>query len=249
MAQAELIYGVHPVLEMLRANPEAVRRVYVADKVADRKVEEIVDLSRSAGVEITRIPRKELSNRLGDAVHQGVALETSPFRFSELSDLFALAESRGERPLFLALDHVQDPHNFGALARSAYALGAHGILIPKNRSAPVTPTVLKSSAGAIVHLPIVQVTNLSRSLRDLKKQGMWIVGTVAENASPLAQVDFTESIGLVIGSEGKGLREKVEELCDFRAHIPMPGKLGSLNASVAGGICLYEAARQRSCGG
>jgi len=246
MGQTELIYGLHPVLEMLRGNPEAVRRVYIAEKVADRKLEEVVELAKAAGLEVTRIPRRELANRVGDAVHQGVALETTPFQFSEIEDLFALAASRDERPLFLALDQVQDPHNFGALARSAYALGAHGILLPKNRSCPVTPTVLKSSAGAIAHIPVVKVTNLSRSLRDLKKQGMWVVGTVLEGAQPLGEIDFREAIVLVVGSEGKGLREKTAELCDFRARIPMAGDLGSLNASVAGGICLYEAARQRS---
>ena len=245
MAKPFLIYGLHPVLEMLRADPASVRRVLVADNVSGQKLNDVISLAKPSQTDITRINRRELTSMTGDVVHQGVAIEMAPFQYAELDHLFDYAERKGEKPLFLALDHIQDPHNFGALARSAFALGAHGIIVPRDRSCPITPTVIKASAGAIVHLPVVQVTNLGRTINELKEKGLWVVGTLAEEAQPLSTVDLKDAIVLVVGSEGEGLRQKTARLCDFRVTIPMSGDLGSLNASVAGGICLYEASRQR----
>jgi 23S rRNA (guanosine2251-2'-O)-methyltransferase len=240
------IYGIHPVLEFLRTSPHQVQRVLVSESARDQKLDEIYQLVREADLRLERLERNEFERIAGDGVHQGVAVQMAPIEYADIDDLLVKAEEKGEKPLIVALDQVQDPHNFGAIARSAFAFGAHGLLVGKNRSCPITGTVIKASAGAIAHLPIAQVTNLSQGLDRLKKKGLWVVGTVAQHAQPLASVDLTDAIVLVIGSEGKGLREKTEKLCDFRAHIPMPGNLGSLNASVAAGVCLYETARQRS---
>ena len=247
MASPFYIYGIHPVLEFLRTSPHQVRRVLIAESARDQKVDEIYQLAREADIRLERLSRNEFEGIAGDGVHQGVAVQMEPLEYADIDDLLVKAEEKGEKPLIVALDQVQDPHNFGAIARSAFAFGAHGMLVGKNRACPITATVIKASAGAIAHLPIAQVTNLSQGLEQLKKKGLWVVGTVAQDAQPLASVDLADAIVLVIGSEGKGLRDKTQKLCDFRAHIPMPGNLGSLNASVAAGVCLYETARQRSC--
>ena len=147
--------------------------------------------------------------------------------------------------MILALDSIQDPHNLGALVRSALALGADGVIIPKDRACEVTGVAAKSSAGAVAHLPIVRVTNLKRTLTELQKDGFWVVGTVADGGQPLQSLDFLQPIILVIGSEGKGIRQKLAEACDFKVRIPMVGDIGSLNAASAGSICLYEVLRQR----
>ena len=245
MADPIYIYGLHPVLEFLRSNPAKINRLLISAALRDKKIDELYQLARQADIRVERVERHELDRLVPNGVHQGIVIRIPSIEYADIDALFERANVGGEKPLIVALDQVQDPHNFGAIARSAFALGAHGILVPKNRACPITGTVLKSSAGAIAHLPIVQVTNLSQGLAQLKKAGLWVVGTVLEGGQPLESVDLSDGIVLVIGSEGKGLREKTKKLCDFKAFIPMRGNIGSLNASVAAGVCLYEAARQR----
>ena len=191
------------------------------------------------------VDARDLNSMAGGGVHQGVVALVNPFQYSDLEDILERGRSHDRHPLILALDSIQDPHNLGALVRSALALGADGVIIPKDRACEVTGVAAKSSAGAVAHLPIVRVTNLKRTLVDLQKDGFWVVGTVADGGQPLQSQDFLQPIILVIGSEGKGIRQKLAEACDFKVRIPMVGDIGSLNAASAGSICLYEVLRQR----
>jgi 23S rRNA (guanosine2251-2'-O)-methyltransferase len=178
-------------------------------------------------------------------VHQGVVLKVAEFSYAQLEDVVEKASAEGQTGLVLVLDGIEDPHNLGALVRSAFALGAHGVVIAKDRAAGVTPVVVKASAGAVAHLPIARVTNLSRALADLKDAGFWVTAADLKGDRRPDEVDLKGPSALVVGSEGEGIRHGVLEKCDFRVRIPMAGPLGSLNASVAGALLLYEAARQR----
>jgi 23S rRNA (guanosine2251-2'-O)-methyltransferase len=182
-------------------------------------------------------------------VHQGVGAELSEFRYAELPDLLESARARGEPPLLLLLDGVTDPQNLGALVRSAHALGAHGVVVPKDRAAGMTPAAFKAAAGALEHCPIARVTNLSRAIDDLKEDRVWSVALAADGDRNLDELDLTAPIALVLGSEGKGVRPLVRKTCDHRARVPMMGGVGSLNVAAAGAVALYEAARQRRSGG
>lgn len=244
------IYGRHPVFEALGARPGAIRIIYLqndagrgAAPAADGTLARLQALAAQNNVPVRWLNRGQLEQLVGaGAVHQGVAAECVPFAYASLESLVA---PDGHQPLLLLLDQVQDPHNVGALCRSALALGAHGLIIGKDRSAEVTAAVVKASAGATSHLPIARVVNISRTLVALKERGLWIVGTQPEGSTtPLARVDLTLPTVLVVGSEGSGMRPLTAKHCDVLTHIPIK-TIGSLNASVAGAICLYEAARQR----
>ena len=247
---SHFIYGRHPVQEALAAGSFDIVALYVQAQegaVARRESggrQEVLRLAQSHNIPVRTVGRAALDKLVGPtAVHQGLVLETAPFAYTPLE---ALSPPEGVAPLYVLLDQVQDPHNLGAIARSALALGAHGLILGKDRCAQVTATAIKASAGATAHLPIVQVVNLSRCLTALKERGVWIVGTVAqgERVTPLAKVDLTLPTALVIGGEGQGIRALTAKHCDVLTHIPI-GSIGSLNASVAASICLYEAARQR----
>lgn len=244
MSESRYIYGRHPVLEQLRRRPRDVQRLYVMSG-SRSGLGAALAAAQHHGVQVVEVNRRKLQDLVGDVPHQGVVAQVVAFNYASLEDMLALANQRDEAPLLLVLDQIQDPHNLGSIVRSAYALGAHGVLIPKDRACEVTPTVVKTSAGATAHQPIGRVVNLRRTLEDLKEAGLWVIGTVAEGGRPLEEVDFIQPTVLVIGSEGKGLRPLVAKTCDLLAQIPMPGHLGSLNASVAAGIALYEAGRQR----
>jgi 23S rRNA (guanosine2251-2'-O)-methyltransferase len=237
------IYGRHPVQEALAAPSFDIVALYVVaqDGAPGRKDgpgrQDVLQQAQARNIPIRPVGRAALDKLVGaDAVHQGLVLETAPFAYTPLE---ALAPVAGAVPLYVLLDQVQDPHNLGAIARSALALGAHGLILGKDRCAQITATAIKAAAGATAHLPIVQVVNLSRCIAALKDRGVWIVGTVAQSAgvTPLTRVDFTLPTALVI-------RPLTAKHCDLLTHIPMGG-IGSLNASVAASICLYEAARQR----
>ena len=240
----DLVYGRHPVLEALRAG-ETVERVLVAKGTQTAgPLADILKLAQQRGVRVVWVERREL-DRLG-GVHQGVAAEIRAFQYAEVEDI--LAQSRGEPALVLALDSVQDVNNLGSLIRTADAVGAHGVILPEHRAARVTPAVRKASAGAVAHLPIAQVTNLTRTLEGLKKQGLWVVGLDMEGRESYDRYDWRTPTVLVVGSEGKGLGRLVAETCDVLVHLPMRGHVDSLNAAVAGSIVLYEAwqARERT---
>jgi len=233
-----LVHGRHPVEALLEAKPREVRRLYVSDG-ADAGA---VALAERAGVPVERVPRGRLESLAQGPHHQGLVAEAHDFQYAELDQL--LPEARPA--LVLALDSVQDPHNLGALARSAESLGSTGLVMAKDRSAPVSAVALKSSAGALERLPVAQVVNLVRALERLKEQGLWVVGLAGEGADDLGSVDLTVPTVLVVGAEGEGLRPLVRRTCDRLARIPLTGSTGSLNAAVAGGIALYEAHRQRA---
>jgi 23S rRNA (guanosine2251-2'-O)-methyltransferase len=230
------LHGRHPVVALLETRPKSVRRLYLS--VSDAPLEA---LARAAGVVVERLPKDRLEQLAKNPQHQGIVAEAEEFAYAGLEDLV-----RGEAaPLVLALDSVQDPHNLGALARSAECFGATGLVIPQDRAAQVTATAAKASAGAVERLPVAQVVNLVRALEALKERGLWVTGLAGEGAEPLGEVDLTGPTVLVVGAEGEGLRPLVRRACDRLAYIPMTGRTGSLNAAVAGGIALAAAFGQR----
>jgi 23S rRNA (guanosine2251-2'-O)-methyltransferase len=245
VSKARYIYGRHPITELLRGRPSDLQRIYLASGGKSTRLEDVETLAARNNVPVVSVSKRKLEEMVGSVPHQGVVAAVSPFGYVDLDALLDRARELDQPPLLVALDQVQDPHNLGALIRSAYALGAHGVFIPKDRAVEVTPVVIKRSAGATAHLPIARVTNLRRALDELKSAGLWVMGAAAEGDEVLDEVDFTGPTVLVIGSEGSGLRRMTAESCDRLVRVPMSGKLGSLNASVAGALFLYEVARQR----
>ena len=248
------VYGVGPVRELLRARASTVHVIFVSDSAVGKRnrggpVPELAAEAARIGIIVETKPRAELDALVEPgARHQGVVAVAGELEYADADDIVEAAEARGEAPLLVALDGVQDPHNLGAIVRTAYLLGAHGVLVPRDRAARVTPVVTKASAGATEHLPIAQVGNLVRALEDLKQRGLWIAGLAAgEGATPLWQFDGTGPLCLVLGAEGAGMRRLVTRTCDYCLEIPMarPG-VGSFNVSVAGALVLGELARQRA---
>jgi len=240
------VYGIHPVLEALRARPEEIEKLYISQgQLPGRAAGEILSRARKAGLRVQKVVRERLAAFAEGGTHQGVVAEIRDFAYASLEDLLARVAGAQTPALLVVLDEIQDPQNFGAIARSAYAFGAQGLIVAKDRAAAVTGAVAKSSAGAVEHLPIARVTNISRAIEELKRAGMWIVAADPSSTRSLADQKLEGPLALVIGSEGGGIREGVIRHCDFRVSIPMVGKLGSLNASVAAAILLYEVSRQR----
>jgi 23S rRNA (guanosine2251-2'-O)-methyltransferase len=249
---SRFVYGLNPVLEALKAHPQDVVRVLLERGRDGRRShggERVAEAAAAAGVRIEEAPHGDLARRSRGGVHQGVGAEVAEFRYAELPDLLDAARERGEAPFLLLLDGVTDPQNLGALVRSAHALGAHGVVLPKDRAAGITPAASKAAAGALEHCPVARVTNLSRALDDLKDAQVWSVALDADADRSLLEVDLTAGTALVLGSEGKGVRPLVRKTCDHVARIPMAGRVGSLNVAAAGAIGLYEVARQRRARG
>jgi len=245
---SRFVYGLNPVLEALKAHPQDVVRVLLERGRDGRRShggERVAQAAAAAGVRIEEAPHGDLARRSRGGVHQGVGAEVAEFRYAELPDLLDAARAGGEAPFLLLLDGVTDPQNLGALIRSAHALGAHGVVLPKDRAAGITPAVSKAAAGALEHCPVARVTNLSRALDDLKDAQVWSVALAADADRDLTEVDLGAGTALVLGSEGKGVRPLVRKTCDHAARIPMAGQVGSLNVAAAGAIALYEVARQR----
>jgi 23S rRNA (guanosine2251-2'-O)-methyltransferase len=245
---SRFIYGVNPVLEALKAHPADVVRVLVEER-RSQGAERVARAAAEAGVRVEEVGHGELARRSRSGVrkknnffspHQGVGAELAEFRYAELEDLL------GKAPAFLlVLDGVTDPQNLGTLVRSAHALGAQGVIVPKNRAAGISPAAFKAAAGALEHCRVARVTNLVRALERLKEAGIWTVALAAEGEKELREIDLRTPIALVLGSEGSGVRPLVRKTCDHLARIAMAGKVGSLNVSAAGAIALYEVARQR----
>ncbi|MBN1977483.1 MAG: 23S rRNA (guanosine(2251)-2'-O)-methyltransferase RlmB [Anaerolineae bacterium] len=242
----ETLYGRNGVCEALRAGRRKPYKLLLAEGVREMDVvNQIVSLAKEAGVRVVQVRRHDL-DQLGDAHHQGVALEASDYPYSSLDEIVALAQSRGEAPLILLLDLLKDPQNMGSLVRTAEAVGVHGVVIQRRRAVSVTPAVVHASAGAVEHLLVAQVTNLVDAIGRLKGSDVWVAGLeTARDAQLYNRADLTGPLALVVGSEGEGLRRLVRERCDFLVQMPMRGKVTSLNASVAGSIVLYEVLRQR----
>jgi 23S rRNA (guanosine2251-2'-O)-methyltransferase len=237
----DVLYGRNSVLEALRAGRK-VSRVLIAD--GSHGLDNLVAEARRRRIPFEIHDRRELDRRAGDH-HQGVIAEADPFTYAHPDDLLASAEEHSETPLLLALDSLQDPQNFGTLLRTAQAVGAHGVLVPEHRAVGVTPAVSNASAGAVEHLRVARVTNLARSLGQLKSRGVWVYGLTVDADTAYWDVDLSGPLALVVGSEGSGLGRLVREACDVLVRIPMAdGAIQSLNASVAGSLVLYEAFRQ-----
>lgn len=240
---SNLIYGRNAVLEAMRSE-QCVDKLYVC--VGDNKgsVGKLIAMAKERGVPVKDVTSQKLDAMCGCENHQGVAVTVSAVSYSELDDVYKKAAEKGE-PLFVIIaDEIEDPHNLGALIRTAECSGAHGIVIPKRRSAGLSPTVFKSSAGAASHLPVVRVANLVSAIDELKEHGCWIYCADMDGQS-WCKVDYSGAVGLVVGNEGSGVGRLIKEKCDFTVSLPMLGNISSLNASVAGGIVMYEIARQR----
>jgi len=242
-------YGLHAVRVLLSRNPGRVRRVLVAGGREDGRHAEIRALAERAGVKVATTADGELDKLAEGGRHQGVVAEITPRSGDPETQLEEALEASVGPPLLLVLDGVQDPHNLGACLRSADAAGACAVIVPRDRAAGLTPVVRKVAAGAAETVPLVSVVNLARTLRDLKSRGIWLVGTDDTASSPLFVADLAGPLALVMGSEGEGMRRLTRECCDQLVSIPMAGTVESLNVSVAAGVALFEAVRQRRSGG
>lgn len=240
------IYGRQPVLEALKAETE-INRITLAKGSRHGDIGVILREAKARKILLTQVDRKVMDGKYPGVNHQGVVAELAEVAYIPWQDMVARAKAKGEAPLLVVLDEIQDPHNLGAILRNADAFGAHGVVIPKRRSASLNATVAKTSAGADQHVPVDRVGNLADCLRDMKDQGLWICGTDAKG-DRLDRAALDGPLAIVIGSEGKGMRRIIQQECDFTVAIPMAGALNSLNASVAAGVVLYEASRQRQQG-
>lgn len=245
--RSETIYGLHAVRVMLERHPDRVTTIRLAEKRDDPRVRVIDDLARRHKLPIQRVDQHALKQQLGDVAHQGVAADITPMPPWTEDDLFTALQN-ATNPLILVLDGVQDPHNLGACLRTADACGALAVIVPRDRAAQVTPTVRKVAVGAAETTPVVPVTNLVRTLKLLKEAGLWVVGADAEGAKLAQEVDLTGGIVLAMGAEGSGLRHLTRQTCDWMVRLPQLGAVESLNVSVAAGMLLYEAVRQRIVG-
>ena len=239
--------GIHAVKEALEAG-RAFDRIVIARGRQDTRVEEIVRLARDKNVAVRFEDRGQLDRLAESRDHQGIVGLVAARAAATLEDILAAANAgagRGEKGLIVLLDGVEDPHNLGAIIRTALAAGAHGVVIPERRAAGLTDTVARASAGALAHLPVAKVTNLGRAMEELKEAGYWLIGLDEDAEKNYTQADFTSPVGIVLGGEGKGLHELTRKRCDFVVSLPTAGPVKSLNVSVAAGVVLFEALRQR----
>lgn len=241
-----LLIGIHSVDSALARVPGQLQSITVARECRNPRVLELGERAREAGVKVLAEAREALDRRCEGQRHQDIIADFEPANIGSEKDLDRLLDAIDSSPLVLILDGVQDPHNFGACLRTAEAAGVDLVILPKDRSASLTPVARRSASGAAEVLPILFVTNLARVLRQLKDRGVWLAGTTDRSGRELYEADLSGPLGLVMGSEGKGMRRLTAELCDFHLRIPMRGSVSSLNVSVATGVCLYEALRQRS---
>jgi 23S rRNA (guanosine2251-2'-O)-methyltransferase len=247
MSNQEIIYGINSLVALLNANASSVLQLFVDKKRSDKRVQAIIQLAQDNNISVSYENRARLDELSQGGNHQGVAARCEMPSTHDEALLDSLLE-KNEQPLFLVLDCVQDPHNLGACLRTADAVGVSAVIIPKDRSASITSTVVKVASGAAYTVPVISVTNLSRTIRHMQELGVWFVGADGASEQSLYDVKLTGSIALVMGAEGTGLRRLTKELCDFLVRLPMTGTVESLNVSVATGVCLFEALRQRSGG-
>ena len=239
-----VVEGRNAVTEALRAGMP-IDKIYLAKGDTDHTLGRIAALARKAGIVVVEADRRKLDAMSATHSHQGVIAVAAAQAYASVEDILSAAEARGEKPLIVVCDEISDPHNLGAIIRTAECAGAHGVVIPKRRSAGLTAVVAKTSAGAVSYLPVARVPNIPALLGELQQKGLWIFGTAAEGATPLYQADLAGAAAIVIGSEGDGMGRLVRERCDFLVSIPMKGRISSLNASTAAAVLLYEALRQR----
>ena len=244
MAQQEWLYGLHAMQSVLENEPERVIELFVLKGRTDERLANIVNQARRFGVSVQFCQRKALDDKVQGEQHQGVVARAKPARVLDEADLDQVLDKH-EQPFLLVLDGVTDPHNLGACLRTADAAGVHAVVVPKDKSASLTGTVRKVACGAAEVLPLIQVTNLSRTLKHLQDKGLWIIGTAGEADQMIYDAKLTGPTALVMGAEGKGMRRLTRENCDELVKLPMAGSVSSLNVSVATGVCLYEIVRQR----
>lgn len=240
-----LIEGRNAVTEALRAGTP-IDKIFIARGETDKTLGHIASTARAAGVVVVEADRRKLDYMSATKAHQGVIALAAVREYASVEDILSAARERGEAPLLVVCDEISDPHNLGAIIRTAECVGAHGVIIPKRRSAGLTAVVDKASAGALEHMAVARVPNLAAAIETLKKNGLWIYGTAAEGSNELWKTDLTGPACIVIGSEGDGISRLVREKCDFLVSIPLRGQISSLNASAAAAVLLYEALRQRS---
>jgi len=239
-----VIIGRKPVLEALKSNTP-IDKVMISTNAHGEIVDEIVQLLRQKNIPFKFSPNDQIAKIARNQQTQGIVAFAGTIEFSDIDELLEIAKAKNEQPFLLIFDEIEDVHNLGALIRTAVCVGAHGGIIPKHHNAPINETVIKTSAGASLQFPLARVTNIAQTIEELKKKGIWIVGTEMTAAKNFTDIDYTMPIAIVIGNEGKGMRRLVKEKCDFLVTIPMKGNFDSLNASVAGALVMYEVMRKR----
>jgi len=244
---AEFIYGHWAVMETLRAGKRNVEQLLIGENIEEKgMIADIINLAKSKGVKVQRTARRILDDLANGANHQNTVVRASPYAYADTEDILSLAQSRGEKPFILVLDLLKDPQNVGVLLRVAESVGIHGILIQERRSVAIVPSVVNASSGAVEYLHVAQVNNLVNTMKELKEENIWMVGLEADpNIPPIDKTDLNIGLGLVLGSEGEGMRRLVRDTCDMMLSLPMRGHLGSLNVATAGSIALYTAWQAR----
>lgn len=245
---AQVIYGIHPVEEALKSPNVAIEKILLGHRRFASALRCLLDLAEKRGVPVSTVSNEALNEIAKGGLHQGVAAFVKETSYANLDQILQGWREKKEKALFVILDGIQDPQNLGALIRTALGCGAHGVLIPKDRAVGITPTVVRASAGATAHLPVARVTNLATTIEELKHEGLWVYGAAAEAKEIIYDLDFTMDLAIVIGAEGKGIRPLVKKSCDRLFFLPMKGPVSSFNASVCGGMILYEVMRQRYLG-
>lgn len=243
----EWIIGRHPVAEAIQSGRE-INKIWI-NKQSQGLSPALMEQLKERNITVQFVPRQKLDQLAGTERHQGIVASVAAHDYADIDDLFKKAEAQGEDPFFIMLDGLEDPHNLGSVLRTADAVGAHGVIIPKNRAVGLTSVVAKASTGAIEYIPVVRVTNLARTMKELKERGVWFIGTAADAPKDYKEIEGNLPLCLVIGNEGKGMSRLVRESCDFLIKIPMRGHVTSLNASVATGLLLYEILRVRESRG
>lgn len=239
----EMIVGRNSVMEAIKSG--RVNKILLAKGDRQGSIREVIGVAKEKGILIQDVDIKKINDLAKGLRHQGVLAYVAPVAYVELEDILAKAEAAGQPPFIVLLDELEDPHNLGAILRTADAAGVHGVLIPKRRSCPLSATVAKTSAGAVEYVPVAKIGNVAQTIKELQKLGMWVVGADMDGDKDYYEADLTGPLVLVIGSEGKGIGRLTKEVCDFLVRIPMQGKINSLNASVAGSILMYESMKQR----
>ncbi len=240
----DLIIGRNAVMEALK-NDKTIEALYLSNGSREGSINQIINLAKKNKIVIKEADKKKLDSMSAGMVHQGVIAKITPYKYFEVKDILDDAKKKGEAPFIIILDELEDPHNLGSIIRTAETCGVHGIIIPKRRNVGVTPTVYKSSVGAVEHVKIAKVTNINNTIDELKEQGIWVYGADIEGREYSYEVDFSGPCALIIGSEGRGISKLTLKKCDKLVRIPMIGKINSLNASVAGGIMMYEVLKGR----
>ena len=244
LLRENMLEGRNAVTEALSSG-RAIDKVFLAEGDTDRALARLAALAKEAGAVVVETDRRKLDQMSATGAHQGIIAMVAAHEYASMDDIFARAEERGQAPLIVICDELSDPHNLGAILRTAECAGAHGVIIPKRRSVGLTAVVGKASAGAIEYMPVVRVANITAAIKELKERGVWVYGTAADGDTTLYRADLKGAAAIVIGNEGDGMSRLVAESCDFKVSIPMKGSISSLNASAAAAILLYEAVRQR----